>query len=115
MTCATSIALPARCMGTMRRQLPRPVGLPARGVDIGLDDAGPHRIDANALGRHFARQPQGEGVNGAFARGIVHILARPAQPRRRTRQVDDAAAGAAMARAHAPDRLARADKTAQRH
>ena len=66
-------------------------------MDIGLDDAGPYRIDANALGRYFAREPQGEGVNGAFARGIVHVLARPAQPRRRTRQVDDAAARAAMA------------------
>ena len=44
-------------------------------MDLGVDDARPHRVDADAFGRHFARQPDGERVDRALRRGIVDIVA----------------------------------------
>jgi hypothetical protein len=66
------------------------VGLAAAGVDLGVDDAGPHRVHAHALGGHLARQAQREGVDRGLGRGVVDVLARRAQPRGGRRQVDDA-------------------------
>ena len=59
-----------------RRHLARPVGLAARGMDVGLDDAGAHRVDAHAFGGHLLGQADGEGVDGALGCGVVHVLAR---------------------------------------
>ena len=47
-----------------------------------------------------------------LGRGVVDVLAGRAQPGRRRREVDDRAAPAAVARAHAPHRLARAEHRA---
>ena len=90
-----------------------PVGLAAAGMDLGVDDAGAHRIDADAFGGQLFGQPQGKGVDGALAGRVVHILARRAQARCRAGQVDNRPALPAMTRAHAQHGFARADKAAQ--
>ena len=82
-------------------------------MDFGFDDARTHGVDANPLRCHFARQTQREHVDGAFGRRVIDILARRTNARRRAGQVDDGAALAAMAGAHAQHRLARAHDRAQ--
>lgn len=55
---------------------------------------------------HFARQADGEGVNGTLAGGVVHIPARTSQGGGHTGQVHNGAARTAVERAHSPYRFA---------
>ena len=89
-----------------------PVGLAARRMDLGGDDAGAHRIDADALLGHLAGKAHGETVDRAFRGGVVDILARRPMHRRHRRDIDDSAAPAAVARRHAAYRLPGAEERA---
>jgi len=75
---------------------------------LGQDHAGPHRIDPDALGRHFAGKALGEGIDRPFAGGIGRRAQASAQRRRHRRDVDDRAAPAAASGRHAPGRFAAA-------
>lgn len=60
-----------------RYQLPDPIDPPRLSpisVHIGIDKAGPNRVDTNALCRHLQREPGGKGVNGAFRRRVIQIF-----------------------------------------
>ena len=82
-------------------------------MNLGLNEAGAHRVDPNSLLSHLFGEPHGEGVDRALAGRVVHILATPTQTCRGTRHVDDRTAAAPKARAHALHRFACAHKTAQ--
>src|SRR5690606_19581685 len=86
----------------------RAVRLPARGVNLRVDRAGPDGIDAYAFLRHLACQPDGKAVDGALGGRIVDIFASGAENRRHGGYIDDGAALAAVPCRHALDRLARA-------
>ena len=45
-------------------------------MDFGVDDAGAHGVDADALGRHFAAEADGEDIDGALAGGIFDTQCR---------------------------------------
>jgi hypothetical protein len=51
----------------------RTLRVTAVGVDFRVDDARAHGVDAHALGGQFAAQADGEGVDGALGRGVVHV------------------------------------------
>ena len=87
--------------GDHRRHLLRAIRNAAAGVDVGVNNARAYCVDANALGGHFFGQTEIERVDGAFAGGIVDILARGAHPRRYAAEIDDRATLAAVFRAHA--------------
>ncbi len=57
------------------------VGLAAGGMNFGINEAGAHGDDAYAFGRHLLGEADGEGVDGAFAGGIVNIFAGAAKQR----------------------------------
>jgi hypothetical protein len=59
-----------------------------------------------------SRQAEREAVDRTLGRGVVDVLARCSELGRGRRQVDDGAAAAAVFRAHAAHRLARADQRA---
>ena len=103
---------PAALHRNQVRKLRHPVGNASRGMDFGFDQARTHGVDPDAFRRHFFRQADRESVDRAFGRGVVHVLAGRSKSRRRTRQIDDRAAAAAMARAHAQHRFAGADDRA---
>ena len=96
----------------LRRHLRRAIRLAAAGVNIGFNDAGAHRVHPNALCRHLFGQAQREGVNGGFARGVVHILAGRAQPSGYAGDIHNRPAAAFMLRAHAAHGFAGADEAA---
>ena len=98
--------------GHVGRQALDAVGLSAAGVDAGLYQAGPHGVHAYALGGDFLGQAQRHHVQRALGGRIVHVLARCAQPRSDAGDVHDGATPSAMAGAHAPHGLARADEAA---
>ena len=84
----------------------------SRCVDVGIDQAGPHGVDADALGRKFLGQADRERVDGAFGGGVVGGLVGAAELGRHRRHVDDDAAFAAEPRRHAPHRFLRGDERA---
>ena len=49
------------------------IGVPAGGVNVGIDDAGAHAVDADAFARDFKRETDGEGIDRAFRRRVVGI------------------------------------------
>lgn len=53
-----------------------PVGLAAGGMNLGIDNAWPHRVDPHTFVRHFPGEADGEGVDRALGGGIVDIFAR---------------------------------------
>ena len=69
-------------------------------MDAGVDHAGTHGIDADALLRHFLRQSDSEAIDRALAGGIVDVASARPQPRSHAADIDDAAAAPAMRRAH---------------
>ena len=81
-----------------------------RRLDLGVDDAGAYRVDANTFRGDLLRQAPIERIDGAFRGRIGHVYAGAAKVRGCRRHVDDRAAGAAMDRRHAPDSLAAADQ-----
>jgi hypothetical protein len=88
------------------------LGRTGGGVQLCVDQAGPHAVDANALGGHFAGQANGERVGAALACRVVDPLAGTAQRGCPRRNVDDRAATATARGRHPPDRLARGDEIA---
>ncbi len=70
-------------------------------MNFGVDQAGAHGVDADALGGDFTGQSDGEGFDGRLGRRIVHRHARRTGFHKRRRQVDDAATRATMAGRHA--------------
>ena len=82
-------------------------------MDLGVDDAGPHAVDAYALVGHFERQTVREVVDRGLAGGVVHIDAGRAALRGARRDVDDHTPGAAVPCAHAQHRLTRAAEAAE--
>ena len=54
------------------------IRLTTAGVDVGIDEAAAHSVDANALLRDLARQTDRERVYGALRGGVVDILIRRA-------------------------------------
>src|SRR6266404_4790343 len=89
-----------------------PAGIAARGVDLGEDDAGPHGIHADAFAADFLRQAERHRIDRALCRGVVDVHRRRADARGHRRDIDDCAAGTAMPRRHALQRLARAEEAA---
>ena len=81
-------------------------------VDVRVDDAGAHAVHADPFGRHFAREADGEHVERAFRRRVVHVLARRAEHCRARRHVDDRAACAAVRGRHPLHGFARANERA---
>ena len=79
-----------------------PSRLAAERMKLGIDDARPDRVDADAFLRHFVREADGHRVHRALRSGVVDVLARAAHPGRRGRDVHDASAGAAVTRGHPP-------------
>lgn len=89
--------------GEARPELFGTVRIARVGVDVGGNDAGAHRIDADALTRDFERETDSEGVDGALAGSIVDEDIIAAENGRGRAQIDDAATLPAMASRHAPD------------
>ena len=77
----------------LRRDLADAVGRAAGGVDLGVDDAGPDRVDADAFAGELLGEADREGLDAALGGGVVDVLARAAELGRRRRDVDDRAAG----------------------
>jgi len=79
-------------------------------VDLGIDQAGPHRVDPNAAADNFSGKPQRCGVERALRCRIIDEGAgRPGQ-RAERRDVHDRAALAAVACRHALHGFARAQQ-----
>mmetsp|Transcript_20833 Transcript_20833/g.79932 ORF Transcript_20833/g.79932 Transcript_20833/m.79932 type:complete len:211 (-) Transcript_20833:2713-3345(-) len=70
-------------------------------MDVGLDDAGTHAVDADALGDQLARQALGQRVDGTLGGGVVDIDAGRAELGGARAEVDDGPATAAVPDAHA--------------
>ena len=94
------------------REPVRAIRLAARGVNFGIDQAGPDRRDANALARDLVAKPDGEGIDRALGRRVIDIGVGRAELGRDRRQIDDDAALAAVPRRHPLHRLARAEDAA---
>ena len=86
--------------------------LAAGGVNVGIDQPGLDRVDADALVGNFFRQANRHRIDRALGCGVVDVLVGTADVGRARRQVDDGAAAAAVPGRHAPHRLARAQETA---
>ena len=77
----------------------RPVGLPARGVDVGVDDArSDSRRRVSPSSTHSSRQTTGQRVHGTLGGGVVDVLVRRAVDRGDRGDVDDRAARRRRAR-----------------
>ncbi|MNM70801.1 hypothetical protein D3C81_824430 [compost metagenome] len=74
-------------------------------MEIGVDVTRTHGVDPNPLTRHFLGQADGEGVQRAFGRCVIHVLVGRSQTRGDRRYVDDAAALPAVPGRHAQDRV----------
>ncbi len=61
------------------RDAPR---LAAGGVDVGVDEPGPHRVHADALGRDLLGEPDRQRVHRALRRRVVDVLVGRAEARR---------------------------------
>ena len=74
------------------------IGLAAAGVNVGVDEAGPDRVDANAFFGNLLRQADRERVDRALRGGVIHVLARRSHARGTGGDIDDRAAAAAVPR-----------------
>ena len=53
-----------------------PAGLAPARVHLRMDEAGTYRVDADAFTGDLASEANGEGIDGALGRRVVHVLAR---------------------------------------
>jgi hypothetical protein len=61
-------------------------------VDLGLDDAGADRVDADAFAGDLPGEAEGEGLDRPLGGGVVDVLPGRAELGRGRRDVDDRAA-----------------------
>src|SRR5438874_5387550 len=105
-----------RLAGAAKRRrcadLVRAAQVAARSVDLRADHARSHRVHADAFGADLLCEAERQRIDRALRRGIVDVHGRRAKARRDRREVDDRAAGAAVARRHAFHRFACAEKAA---
>jgi hypothetical protein len=74
-------------------------------VDLGGNQAGAHRVDADPVVAEFERHRQRQAVDRPLGGGVVGVLAHAAVARGGGRHVDDAAAPATVANRHPPHGL----------
>ena len=84
-------------------------GLAAAGMDAGVDEGGPHRIDADAFTGDFVCKPDGQRVDRSLRSRVIDILSGGSEPRCRGRHVDDQSSLAAVAGGHPFDRFTTAE------
>ena len=77
-----------------------------------MDHAGPHRVDADALGSDLLGEAQRQRIDCRLRRRVIHVHRRSTDARRHRRDVDDRATLSAVALRHALHRLARAEEAA---
>jgi hypothetical protein len=82
-------------------------------MDLCVDHAWPHCVDANAFGREFARESAGEAFDRRLGGSVIDEHAGGARLHEAGRHVHNRAAAAAIARRHALQCLARAEHRAE--
>ena len=109
---ATSSGLPARPSGVFEAASLMRSALTGFRMHRCVDHAGAHGIDPDAVAHDFGGETHGHGVDRSLRSTVVDEPARRAGESADRRNVDDAAALAAVLGRHALDRLAAGDENA---